>query len=134
MADTVDVRVMFSSKRHYHVRLVNHSDGTGESAVVKIDKSTLTGPDGTEPGRIVIEEVTYSVNGFEGVKLLWDHNTDDEALMLSGSGYYDFRPSAGLIDPASTGGTGDLLLTTVSTGAGAAGDSYDIYLICRLKD
>ena len=137
MADSATTKVLFSGRNKYNVLLTNSSDGTGESAVAKIDKSTLTGPNGTEPGKLVIEEVIYDVNGFEGVKLLIEHTTADDNLLLilSGSGYRDFRPTGGLrTSEVSTDGTGDLLVTTLSTGAGAAGDSYNIEVRCRLKD
>jgi len=135
MADTVNTIVTFSGRNYYAVQLNNQSDGTGESAVTKIDISTLTGPDGSAPNHLVIEEVTYDINGFEGVRIYGDTSaagTDLVGLQLSGSGYRDFRPVGGL-KLTNVDGTGDLLLTTVSTGAGASGDSYSINIKCRLK-
>jgi len=132
MADTVDSIVLRNGRNRYAVRLTNVSDGTGESAVVKIDKSTLTGPDGTEPSVLVIEEVEWSIQGFTSVRLLFDHTTDDEAVVLgTGSGYKNYKNIGGLKDPNSTGGTGDLLLTTAGAVTGA---TYDITVIVRLKD
>lgn len=131
MADTVDNLVLFNGGNIYKVRCLNHSDGTGESAVVKVDKSTLIGPNGVAPGRLAIRRVTWAIFGFEAVKVLFDHTTDDEALMLSGSGYEEFDPP--LVDPNTSGDTGDILFTTVSSGAGAAGDSYNITLELVLK-
>ena len=133
MVDTVDSRVLYSSPRRYVVRLTNISDGTGESGVAKVDKSTLTGPDGTEPGRLMVERLEWSIDGMQ-VRLYWDHTTDDEIAVLSGSGFFDYTDGgrfAGLVDPASAGGTGDILLTT---NAHTAGDGYDITLYLRLKD
>ena len=135
MADTVNTIVTFSGRNYYAVQLNNQSDGTGESAVTKIDKSTLIGPNGKEPSHLVIEEITYDINGFEGVKLYGDTSaagTDLVGVNLSGSGYRDFRPQGGL-KITNVDGTGDLILSTVSTGAGAAGDSYSINIKCRLK-
>jgi hypothetical protein len=132
MADTVDSVVLFSGRNRYAVRLTNISDGTGESAVAKIDKSTLIGPDGTEPSKIVIEEIAWSVQGFTSVRLHWDHTTDDEIAVLgAGSDYLDFRSVGGLVDPGSTGGTGDVVLTTAGV---ASGNTYNITLVVRLKD
>lgn len=131
MADTVTSNVVFSGTRHYTVHLTNESDGTGESGVAKIDISALTGPDGTAPTRTSIMEIDYSVAGFNYITLAWDHTADDVAMVLKGNGYVDFSESGGLVDPASTGGTGDILLTT---DGGADGSSYDITLKIRLKD
>lgn len=131
MADAVNVLVLNNSPHHYVVQLQNQSDGTGEAAVIKVDKSTLTGPDGTEPSKLKLEKIKGNVNGMQ-VRLLWDHDTDDE-LMTLGPGDYnlDFRDVGGLKDPASAGGTGDVLLTT---NGHSAGDSYDITLYFRKKD
>ena len=131
MADTVTTNVVFSGTRHYIVHLTNESDGTGESAVSKIDISTLTGPDGTAPTKTSIMEIDYAVSGFNYITLAWDHTTDDVAMVLKGNGYVNFEADGGLVDPASTGGTGDILLTTDGS---ADGSSYDIRIKIRLKD
>ena len=130
MADTVDSTVVFSGSRRRVVRLTNISDGTGESAVVKVDKSALTGPDGSAVGRIVVEKIEYVCDGMQ-VRLHWDADTDDEIAVLAGSGFFDWTESGGLVDPASTGSVGDILLTT---NAHTAGDAYTITLYLRLKD
>jgi len=130
VADAVDSLVVFAGRRRRVVRLTNLSDGTGETAVVKVDKSTLTGPDGTEPSKLVVEKIQYSCVGMS-VRLLWDHDTDDEIVTLAGEGTFDWTDCGGLVDPASAGGPGDILLTT---NGHTAGDSYDITLHMRLKD
>jgi hypothetical protein len=131
MADTVDTITMFNGTRKLTLRLFNDSDGTGESAVKKVDASTYTGPDGTAPACFVVEEIEWNVNSLGSVTLLFDATTDDELDILSGSGYKDYRKAGGLKDPQSTGTTGDILLTTNDF---VAGDSYDITLYLRLKD
>jgi len=130
MADTVDSLVVFSGTRRRVVRLTNISDGTGESAVVKVDKSALIGPNGSAPGKIVVEKIEYSCSGMQ-VRLHWDATTDDEIATLDGAGFFDWTEAGGLVDPASTGSTGDILLTT---NAATAGDAYTITLYLRLKD
>lgn len=130
MADAVTTNVLFSGTKRYNVVLTNVSDGTGETNVVKIDKSTLTGPEGAEPGSIAIEYIEWDIQGFDYVKLAWDHTADDTALVLYGGGLMDMTDRSKLIDPASAGGTGDLLLTTSGLGATF---SYTIHLRCILK-
>jgi hypothetical protein len=136
MADAVTVRTIGETTDQIVVHLTNVSDGTGEAAVVKVDKSALVASDGGEPAALDIESVRWSIQGFTSVELLWDHTADDTALVLTGSGYEDFRcrdldivPStARLKDPRSAGGAGDVLLTTNGAVAGA---TYDITLTLR---
>jgi hypothetical protein len=130
MADAVDTLVLANTRRKYVVRLMNVSDGTGESAVVKIDKSALTGPNGLEPSKLVVEKIDYTCDGMTA-RLYWDHTTDDEIAVCAGQGCFDFRDAGGLIDPGSAGGTGDILLTT---NGHTSGDSYTIVLWLRKKD
>lgn len=130
MADAVDTIVLHSSGSYYAVRLLNKSDGTGESAVAKVDKSTLVGTDGVEPAALDIIRCSGTVFGANHVVLNWDHTTDDEALILSGSFYHDYQEYGPLRDPRSTGGTGDLLLTTSGM---IANGGYCIDLLLRLR-
>lgn len=137
MADAVTTNVIENTPTHYVVHLTNISDGTGEAAVIKVDKSTLTDNSNppVEPDALEIEQVRWCIQGMASVRLLWDHATDDLALVLASSGYDDFRgldngvrdrvQTGGLKDPRSAGGTGDILLTTSGAISGA---SYDITL------
>lgn len=131
MADAVTSNVLSNGQVYYGIHLTNISDATGESAVVKVDKSTLLASDGAEPASLDIVSARWSIHGFTSVRILWDHTTDDTALVLAGSGYDDFTgfdvdaTPKGLADPRSSGGTGDILLTTDGSLAGA---TYDITL------
>jgi len=128
--DVVDSIVLHNGTRKYVIRLTNASDSTGETGVTKVDISGLTGPNGSSPTRTVIEEIEYDVQGFSSVRLYWDHTTDDEIAMLSGTGYKDYRPYGGLVDPGSSGGTGDILLTTIGA---TTTSTYSILISMRLK-
>ena len=131
MADTVDTLSLFTGTRRVVRRYTNVSDGTGESLVNKLDISGLTGPSGAAPTSVGIEEILYDIQGFTSIRIFFDHTTDDEAVVLSGSGYRDYTNVGGLLDPESAGGTGDILFTT----AGAvSGGTYDISIVYRLKD
>lgn len=126
MVDTVQTNVLNDGSRRKVVQLLNESDGTGESAVVKLDISGDTGPDGSVPSKYSIQEVEYDIQGFTAVKLYFDATTDDEALYLpAGSNLKSFVGVGGLHDPLSTGATGDVVLTTVGAASGA---TYDIIL------
>ena len=124
MADAVATQVLFEDSYKYIAKFTNLSDGTGESAVAKVDVSGLT-PASNE---VIIEEVWYSVSGMN-VTLLWDATTDVRCLELgANTGYLDLRKFGGLPNDAGTGKTGDLLFTTTGH---TLGDSYSIILSCR---
>lgn len=129
MADAVTTKTVFNGTKKLVIHLTNISDGTGESDVVKVDKSTFTGPDGTEPTNLIVEKIEYDVSSMR-VALEWDHTTDEVIAVLQGQGTLDWTRSGGLKDTGS-GETGDILLTTTGH---AAGDGYDITLYLRKKD
>lgn len=136
MADAVTKTVLVDDAYFYAIILSSVSDGTGESAVVKADKSAIAvASDGAEAASLDLIYAKWSCVGMQ-VKLLWDHNTDDLAMILDNQGEENFSaPSAGtggrfsgrkLADPRSTGGTGDVLLTTVGH---SSGDTYYMKLV-----
>ena len=129
MADTVDSLVLVNQPPYYTVRLTNVSDGTGESAVVKVDKSTLTDLAGLEPLALDLIGIEWDVSGM-AVTLLWDHTTDDEMIVLNGQGEWDQRVDGAIRDPRSAGDTGDVLLTTTGH---TSGDSYTILLRLKMR-
>src|SRR5690348_8396464 len=124
MADAVTTQVLAESKRDYEIVLTNVSDGTGESAVTKVDVSTLS----PACDEVALVDCEYATMGMS-VKLLWDANTDTVALLLPTDmhGRFDFRESQRgcLRNNAGTGKTGDVQLTTVGH---SSGDTYWIRL------
>jgi hypothetical protein len=131
VADAVTTNVLVNDGNKYVVHLTNICDTTGESGVVKVDKSSLTCTNGKEPIALDIVEICGTVNGFTNVKLHWDHATDDTAAVMTG-GYFEFDycEYGGLKDPTLNDSTGDLLLTTTGN---ASGDNYDITISLRLR-
>lgn len=134
MTDVVDTKTIFSGSRKKVYMFTNISDGTGESTVVKIDRSGLTGPNGEVPTYIIVEEIQWSIQGFASVRLFWDDGTDDEIIMLApGNGIATWVAVGGLKHPQVPGsaGEGDVLLTTNGAVSGA---TYSITMVVRLKD
>jgi hypothetical protein len=129
MADSVATVVLTNNNREYRAVFSNLSDGTGESAVKKIDISTLVNASGVAPTAVKIWRVDFDVSGM-AVKVLFDHTTDDQVLVLGGDKCFDFRKSGGLRDPESAGGTGDILFTTAGH---TANDSYTIDMTIGLQ-
>lgn len=147
MADAVTNQTLVDTPEVTTIHLTCISDGTGEVAVIKADKSALKFCPGivsngvkaapAEAASLEIAAVRWAIQGFTSVRILWDHNTDDVALVLSGSGYDDFMGAgdargptlSGMpTDPRSAGGAGDILLTSAGAAANA---TYDITLWLR---
>lgn len=124
MADTVSSVEAYKSagRGEYVYRYTNRSDGTGESAVTKIDVSTFNNAAGEAGSAVTIDRIEWSVSGFDYIHAYWDHTSDVTIGVLTGSGVMDFSYFGGHPDSGS-GGTGDVLFTT---NGGAAGSAYDV--------
>lgn len=123
MADSVTTQVLFSSPKRYVALFTNVSDGTGEAAVAKVDISALEGA----PARVSIRKIKFSTFGMS-VSILYDHDADDRVFVANGEGEWCFPDK--IKDPASAGGTGDILFTT---NGHTAGDTYSILLDLELQ-
>jgi hypothetical protein len=125
MADAVSTQTIQDGGKTAIFRFVNVSDGTGESAVTKIDVSGLNANPvtGAACTSVVIEKIYYQTVGM-GVKILFDASTDDLAWQLAAdwTDTLDFS-DFGIPDPESSGTTGDVKFTTVSASSG------DVYVI-----
>lgn len=142
MSDTVTNDTIIHDVDRIKVHLTCISDGSGETNVVKIDKSALNPGDrgGKEPVALDIISVRWAIQGGSYVKLSWDHAVDSTAMILENSGYEDFSDaiaeiagrlvSGGKLDPKTSDGTGDLLLTSVGF---ISGGSYDITIECKKR-
>ena len=128
MADAVTSTTLSDSDRSAVIQLTNTSDGTGESAVTKVDVSALTSrsTDGAACTGVRLARIVYSTFGMS-VKLLWDATTNTICWDLN-SDYTtdeDFSDFGGIRNTSGSGKTGDIALTT--TGHSSA-DSYVIVL------
>ena len=123
MAITADVRTINDGLRNHIVTLqATSSDAlANETNVVKVNISTLIGPDGINaPSYFAVKKVEWSIGGFTHVQLLFDATVNDELVTLGpGQSHMDWA-GAYLNDPQSTGSTGDILLTTTGAATGAA--------------
>ena len=131
MADAVSTIYLAKGPRYAIVRLTNISDGTGESAVKKVDVSALAVNGATPPTKLSIKEIQWTVQGFTYVELTWDHTTPIVAdLLAPGNGYREYGLLGMLNDPGGAGGTGSIMLTTAGAVSGA---TYDIVLELTLS-
>jgi hypothetical protein len=130
MADAVTTTTVQDGPKKAIIYCTNTSDGSGESAVVKVDVSALASlQDSTACTGVRIEKITFTNVGM-GVKLLWDASTDVIAAELPAdySDTLDYSDISGLPNVAASGGkTGDIQLTTVGH---SSGDTYSIVLYC----
>jgi hypothetical protein len=128
MADTVTSQTIEDGPRTAIFAFTNVSDGTGESAVTKIDVSTLSkNPvDNAACTSVQIECIWYSTIGM-GVEILFDATTDVLAWELPAdySDSLDFSEFVGIPNNAGSGKTGDINFTTVGH---SLGDSYSVIL------
>ena len=129
MADAVTSTTIQDGNRIAVIQLTNTSDGTGESAVTKVDVSALSA--NTDNGQactgVKLGKIVYSTFGMS-VKLLWvaDTNTICWDLNADYTTDEDFTEFGGIQNTAAASGkTGDIALTTTGH---TSGDSYVIVL------
>lgn len=127
MADAVTNTTIYESATDLEIVLTNISDGTGESAVTKVDVSALS----PACDEVALVRVDYATDGM-AVRLLWDATSDVLAALLPSSQHGHMNFAKGwrgcLRNNAGSGKTGDVQLTTVGA---TSGDTYWIRLIFR---
>ena len=79
MGDAVTSQTMVEGSRKVVMKFTNVSDGTGESAVKKVDVSALT----PAAGEVRISKVRYTCDGM-AVQMLWDATSNVLAYTLGG--------------------------------------------------
>lgn len=127
MADAVTSTTLYDGPGEVIMLFTNTSDGTGESAVLKVDVSALSGF--VTGDLVAIEKIVYATYGM-AVKLLWDADTDAIAFTCPADETAEvcWERRAPLKNTAGTGVTGDIRLTTIGH---TAGDTYSITLYMR---
>ena len=130
MADTVASQTLVDDIKIAVFKFTNISDGTGESAVKKIDVSALsTNQQGQACTRVTIDEIWWQCNGMK-VQVLFDASTDLLCIKLgeNQSGHHDYSSFGGLTNNAGSGVTGDIMFTTVGH---SSADTYTITMKVR---
>lgn len=125
MADAVASQTILDGERLFIGKFTNISDGTGESAVVKIDVSALNPNSfGLACNGVKINKIWAQTQGMP-VDILWDATTDVLCETIPENQFYfmDYSSFGGLPNNAGAGKTGDVLFTTVGA---ASGDRYTI--------
>jgi hypothetical protein len=129
MADAVTSQTILDGERLFIAKFTNLSDGTGETAVTKIDVSTLNPNSfGLACNGVKINKIYGTTHGLQ-IRILWDATTDQFAWVIPQNSNYlmDFSSFGGIPNNAGAGKTGDLAFTTQDA---SAGDSYTVVLEC----
>ena len=129
MADAVTSQTIIDVEKKVVMKFTNVSDGSGESAVAKVDVSALaTNTAGSACTGVAIEQIWWQCIGMK-VNILWDASSDVLAMQLgeNQSGHHDYTIFGGITNNASSP-TGDVNFTTVGH---SSADTYAIILYMR---
>tara|TARA_R110000796_G_C14512264_1_gene429997 strand:+ start:824 stop:1228 length:405 start_codon:yes stop_codon:yes gene_type:complete len=132
MADTVATQILSDGPKYTVLKFTNVSDGTGESAVVKVDVSALNlSADGNACTGVVIEKMWWQCIGMK-VQILWNASTNLFCIELgeNQSGHHDYSVFGGLVNNSGSGKNGDVLFTTVGH---SNTDTYTVIMYLRKK-
>tara|TARA_Y100000401_G_scaffold15044_1_gene10192 strand:+ start:733 stop:1140 length:408 start_codon:yes stop_codon:yes gene_type:complete len=127
MADAVTTQTIIDGERNCVMKFTNVSDGTGESAVAKVDVSALASNSaGTACSEVRVMRVSHAIVGMS-VQMFLDASSNVLLIELaeSSNGHMDFKDFGGLPNNAGSGKTGDILFTTKGH---SSGDTYSIVL------
>jgi len=130
MADAVASQIILDGPNKVVMKFTNVSDGSGESAVTKVNVSALSkGADGATCTGVALEQIWWQCLGMK-VSILFDATSDVLAIQLgeNQSGHHDYRDFGGIPNNAGSGVTGDIQFTTVGH---SSADTYTIILAMR---
>ena len=118
MADAVATQTILDGPKYAVLKFTNVSDGTGESAVTKVDVSGLaTSANGTTCTGATIQKIWWQCTGMK-VNILFDATSDVLAIQL-----HDYTSFGGIPNNGGSGVTGDIKFTTVGH------DNTDTYTV-----
>ena len=127
MADAVTSQTIQDGPRNCIMKFTNVSDGTGESAVAKVDVSALAAnAEGVACSEVRVLRISHAIVGMS-VQLFLNASTNVLLMELaeSSNGHMDFKDFGGIPNNAGSGKDGDILFTTKGH---SSGDTYSIIL------
>ena len=127
MADAVTSQTLLDGERLAIMKFTNISDGTGETAVTKVNVSALAPSNsGMACTGVTVTKITSICHGME-VRMLWDATTDVPFFLAAVNTNYenDFSKFGGITNNAGAGKNGNILF---STSDATAGDTYTVVL------
>lgn len=130
MADAVATQTLIDGDKKAVQKFTNISDGTGESAVVKVDVSALSADSQGRPFTgVTIERIWWQCIGMK-VQIFWNASTNVFCIELgeNQSGSHDYTVFGGLTNNSGSGKNGDVLFTTIGH---TSADTYTIMMSMR---
>ena len=127
MADAVTSQTIIDGERNCVMKFTNVSDGSGESAVAKVDVSALaSNAAGVACSEVRVMRISHAIVGMS-VQLFFDATSNVllAELAESSNGHMEFEDFGGIPNNAGSGKTGDILFTTKGH---SSGDTYSIVL------
>jgi len=127
MADAVTSQTLLDGERLAIMKFTNISDGTGETAVTKVNVSTLTASNsGKACTGVTVTKITSVCHGLE-VRMYWDASTDVPFFLSTINTNYenDFSNIGGITNNSGTGKNGNIVFSTADA---SAGDTYTVVL------
>jgi hypothetical protein len=127
MADAVTSQTLLDGERLAIMKFTNISDGTGESAVLKVDVSALAkSASGAVCDRVTVTKIYISTHGME-VRMLWDATADVPFFLSAPNATQtlDMTNFGGITNNGGAGVTGDIMFTTADA---SSGDTYWVIL------
>lgn len=112
MANTNTTQILTNNARNAVMRFTSYTDGSTQENDTVVD-ATAVGPLAyTYNGQIVfpgvhlkVVRVRYDVHGM-ALRVQWNATTNEDILILTGFGKFDFKDIGGIQNPAAPGGVG----------------------------
>ena len=127
MADAVTSQTLLDGERLAIMKFTNISDGTGETAVTKVNVANLTpSASGKACTGVTINKITSLSHGLE-VRMYWDATVDVPFFLSTINTNYqnDFSMFGGITNNAGAGKNGNIVFSTADA---SAGDTYTVVL------
>lgn len=127
MADAVTSQTLLDGERLAIMKFTNISDGTGETAVTKVNVANLAKSNsGQSCTAVTVTKITSVCHGME-VRMYWDATTDVPFFLSTVNTNYenDFSKMGGITNNAGAGKNGNIVFSTADQ---TAGDTYTVVL------
>jgi len=127
MADAVTSQTLIDGERLAIIKFTNISDGTGETAVTKVNVANLASSgSGKACTGVIVNKITSVCHGLE-VRMYWDASTDVPFFLSTINTNYenDFSSIGGITNNSGTGKNGNIVFSTADA---SSGDTYTVVL------
>ena len=127
MADAVTTQTLMDGERMAIIKFTNISDGTGETAVTKVNVANLAASGSGKPCTgVIVNKISSVCHGLE-VRMYWDATTDVPFFLSTINTNYenDFSSIGGITNNSGAGKNGNIVFSTADA---SAGDTYTVVL------